>query len=576
MISKISQILKEKDFFKLKIILFLNFLTFFLEFISLGSIPIFVSFLVNTSTSLEKLENYGINYFSEISDADILKYLGLLIISIFIIKNIFYFLLIYIQGKFVRNLKLKLSNKLLSRYVMSPFLFHMQNNPATLTRNSIDSLEGLSQFILQGINLFKESLAILVIFSLLMFISPVITIAITFSFSVIAYGYMLKVRPTIKKKSEINENLKVKLIQMVNESFNAIKDIKILNKEKEILHYYNQSRDKLEANLFYFNVFDKLPRLILETLAILVITLSTVIILNFNKDILGLFSILSLIVIAIVRFIPAFNSIITSLFYLRILEPSTNIIFREIKKIDDFKKPSSQVKVINQDNDNKAFSDKNFINLKNISFSYENNNKEILKNINLNIEKGSIVGITGETGAGKSTLFYIMLGLLQPNSGNVYFKNKNIYENIENWRNQIGYVAQNIYLLDNSIEKNISFNILEEKIDRDRMDFSIRMSCLDKKISDLPQGLKTRVGNDGVKLSGGEKQRIALARSIYKNPNIFFMDESTSALDSITEKQIIKNMKENFSDKTIILIAHRKTSIDECNKIINLKNGILN
>ena len=191
----------------------------------------------------------------------------------------------------------------------------------------------------------------------------------------------------------------------------------------------------------------------------------------------------------------------------------------------------------------------------------------------MSIEKGTIVGITGETGAGKSTLFHIMLGLLTPKSGNIFYKDKNIHKNMEIWRNQIGYIAQNIYLLDNTIEKNISFNFLDEKIDEERMDFSIKMSCLNEKIAELPDGLKTKVGNDGIRLSGGEKQRVALARSIYRNPNIFFMDESTSALDLDTEQRIIKNLKENFSKKTIILIAHRKTTINECDKIINLKNG---
>tara|TARA_B100000965_G_C19088351_1_gene539457 strand:- start:56 stop:565 length:510 start_codon:yes stop_codon:yes gene_type:complete len=166
-----------------------------------------------------------------------------------------------------------------------------------------------------------------------------------------------------------------------------------------------------------------------------------------------------------------------------------------------------------------------------------------------------------------------MLGLLSPKTGTIFYKNENIHTNMENWRNQIGYIAQNIYLLDNTIEKNISFNFLDEKIDKERMDFSIKMSCLDDKISELPYGLKTKVGNDGVRLSGGEKQRVALARSIYRNPNIFFMDESTSALDLDTEQRIIKNLKENFSKKTIILIAHRKTTINECDKIINLNNG---
>jgi ATP-binding cassette, subfamily B, bacterial PglK len=571
MIYKISKIFEKKDFLKFKIILLLNFLTFFLEFVSLGSIPVFVGIIIDSGTSLNKLEEYGIFYLSEINNQNLIKYLGLSIISIFIVKNIFYFILVYIQGKFVKNLKIKLSKELLGYYVMSPFSYHMQNNPAKLTRNSIDSLEGLSQFILQGINLFKESLAILVIFTLLVFINPTTTIPITLIFSILGYVYLKKIRPLIKKKAEANENLKVDLIQMVNESFGAIKDIKILNKEKDILEYYNKSRNKLEKNLFYFTVFDKTPKLLLETVAIFVITLSTIIILNFNKNVLDLLPVLSLIVIAIVRFIPAFNGIITSLFYLRVLQPSADIIINEKEKIENFKKKSSQIQ--SQELDKNLNENKNLILLKDISFSYGDNQKDILKNINLNIEKGTIVGITGETGSGKSTLFHIMLGLLSPKTGKIFYKNENIHTNMENWRNQIGYIAQNIYLLDNTIEKNISFNFLDEKIDKEKMDFSIKMSCLDDKISELPYGLKTKVGNDGVRLSGGEKQRVALARSIYRNPNIFFMDESTSALDLDTEQRIIKNMKENFSKKTIILIAHRKTTINECDKIINLNNG---
>ena len=363
---------------------------------------------------------------------------------------------------------------------------------------------------------------------------------------------------------------------MINESFGAIKDIKILNKEEEIVEHYDKNRNKLEENLFYFNVFDKTPKLLLETLAILLITISTLVLISFNKDFLVFLPILSLIVIATVRFIPAFNSIITSLFYLRVYQPSINILAIELQKIKRFKSTKSEVYNSNKEGDFNGDLGKNFLSLNNISFSYGDEKNKILKNINLSVEKGTIVGITGETGSGKSTLFHIMLGLLTPSSGNVIFENENIHANIENWRKQIGYIAQNIYLLDNTVEKNISFDFLGKKIDQKRMDFSIKMSCLDKKISELPHGIQTRVGNDGVRLSGGEKQRIALARAIYRNPNIFFMDESTSALDSQTEQKIIKNMKENFSNKTIIMIAHRKTTIDECDKIINLKNGNLN
>ncbi len=576
MINIISQVLEKKDHFKIKIILLLNFLTFFFEFISLGSIPIFVGLIIDSGATLSRLEEYGIFYFSEFSNENLIKYIGVIIIAIFIIKNIFYFTLIYIQGKFIKNFKLTTARKLLNFYIGSPFSYHMEHNPAELTRNSTDNVDFVSEFILQGINVFKESIAILVIFTLLLIVNPVITLSITFIFSLFGFYYLKRIKPSMKKKAKQNESLKTTLIKIVNESFGAIKDIKLLNKEKNILKYYDSNREKVEDNTFFFNLSAKSPKLLLESIAIITITLSTLIILNFNKDVLGLLSILSLIVIATVRFIPAFNGIITSLFYLRVYRPYGETIVEELKQIEYYKKKSSVTLEDKLARDINEDINKNFILLNDISFSYKNNQKGILKNINLSIEKGKIVGITGETGSGKSTLFHIMLGLLPPKNGMVFYKNKNIHADIVNWRNKIGYIAQNIYLLDSTIEKNITFDFLEEKIDKERIDFAIKMSSLDEKISELPHGIKTLVGNDGIRLSGGEKQRVALARAIYRNPDIYFMDESTSALDSITEQKIIKNMKENFSQKTIILIAHRKTTIDACDKIINLKNGYIN
>ena len=168
-----------------------------------------------------------------------------------------------------------------------------------------------------------------------------------------------------------------------------------------------------------------------------------------------------------------------------------------------------------------------------------------------------------------------MLGLLKPDTGNIYFNNKSIYQDLDNWRKKIGYIAQNIYLLDATIEKNISFDFLNEKVDKKRLEFSIEMACLKDKILELPNGINTQVGNDGIKLSGGEKQRVALARAIYRNPSILLMDESTSALDNQTEKKIIDNIKMNLKEKTMIMIAHRNTTIKDCDQIINLKNGVL-
>ncbi len=573
MISKVFKILEKKDFIKLQVIFLLNFFTFFFELLSLGLIPIFVSFIFEIQTVLDKFEKYGIFFFSNIDNDSLVKYLGIFIILVFIVKNIFYFFFVYIQGKFVANIKEKVSKKLLGFYVSCPFPFHLNNNPAQLTRNTTNSIDGLSIYILRLVELLKESLAILVILILLSFVNLPITLIIFLIFSFLGFLYINTIRPSYRKKAKANENYKISLIQTINETFGAIKDIKLHNKESEIISNYNKFRHNYEKNLFHFSIIQKIPRLLLETIAIFIITISALIFFNSDYDLLAFLTILSLIVVAIVRFIPAFNSIISSIFYIRMFEPSVEIIFNEFKKINNSKK--RQVYKIQTSHEKILEPEKSFITLKDISFSYDNEANTTLKNINIDIEKGTIVGVTGETGAGKSTLFHIILGLLEPKSGVVLFKNQNINLDIINWRNQIGYIAQNIYLLDDTIEKNISFDFLEKEIDKERMNFAIEMSCLQKKIFELPDGLKTKVGNDGLRLSGGEKQRIALARAIYKNPDIFFMDESTSALDSETEQKIMLNLKKNFSNKTIILIAHRKSTIEACDKVINIKNGVI-
>ena len=574
MISKISKIIGKKDSISLQIIFAINSITFFFEFLSLLLIPLFVSFILDIERILEKFEDFGFYYLSDTNHQDLIKYLGFLIIFVFVLKNLFYYSLVHIQGKFEKKVRFKLSTKLLRFYVSRPFSYHLENNPATLTRNTTNSIDGFNVFLNRMVELFREILTLIVIFILLSFVNIKITVVIFFIFLIFGYFYLKVIRPNYKNKAKINENYKINLIQIINETFGAIKDIKILNKENDVIEHYNENRDKFENNLFYFFVLQKIPRLLLETLAIIFIVIASFFIFNANNDLLSTLTTLSLIAVALVRFLPAFNSIISSIFYIKIYQPTVDIIFNEVQKIENFKNQ------LVHNNDYKLKNElnlgKNLISLQNVSFSYTNKREGTLKDISLDIQKGTFVGVTGETGAGKSTLFHIMLGLLQPKSGNLFFNNKNIYSDIEKWRNHVGYIAQNIYLLDDTIEKNISFDFVNSEIDEDRMNFSIKMSCLENKIFELPLGLKTKVGNDGIRLSGGERQRIALARAIYRNPDIFFMDESTSALDSETEKKIIQNIKQNFSEKTIILIAHRKTTIDECDRIINLRNGQIN
>tara|TARA_Y100000590_G_scaffold268747_1_gene301797 strand:+ start:61 stop:837 length:777 start_codon:yes stop_codon:yes gene_type:complete len=255
---------------------------------------------------------------------------------------------------------------------------------------------------------------------------------------------------------------------------------------------------------------------------------------------------------------------------MKITTPSLNLLSKEIKVINEFL------------NKNLTYSEKNKINkidkhsyldIKNLSFSYSNNKIVQLNNINLSLKKGSIIGITGKTGSGKSTLFHLMLGLIKPKTGNIFYNGESIFSNLNSWREKIGYISQNVFLLDSSIKNNITFNFLDEAIDSKKLEKAIEIAQLQKKISSLPNGLDTNVGSDGLKLSGGERQRIALARALYRDPEIYFMDESTSALDVNTENLILEAIKKDVSNKTVILIAHRKTTLDKCDEVLTLRDG---
>ena len=364
------------------------------------------------------------------------------------------------------------------------------------------------------------------------------------------------------------------ITQTIYEVFGSIKDLKVLNKEEQIINFFNKNVNIYEKNLLYFSYFDKLPKIFLELFSVVIICLICLFYLGLGQDYKILIPTLSLLAISFMRFAPAFSSITQNIYYIKIYEPTVDLIYSELKIVEDSKSydPKQNDKYLN----NFPFNLKNeFLFLNNITFSYPGREFVPINNITMSIKEGSIVGITGETGAGKSTLFHLMLGLLTPHQGNIFYKGKDIFADLQSWRKEIGYISQNIYLLDDSIKKNITFNFIDENFDRIKLTQAIKIAGLEDKVNSLENGVESKVGVEGLKFSGGERQRIAIARAVYRNPNILFMDESTSALDDNTEVLVMNNLLNNFIGKTIIIIAHRKSTIERCNEVWNLKNGRL-
>ncbi len=560
----------EKDYFILKLIFFLNFINFSLELLSILSIPIFISLLFDQSFILDKYGSYIPEY--------LLKYnliflSSILVIILYLIKNSFYTLLIYKQTNFIRDLKIKISKKIFSQYLLGSYKNHLKKDPSQLTRDTTYSVQCYGFYLLHLINLFRETVSVLFIFLLLFLVKPTIIIISTIFLISIAFIFQKGFKEILKKKANQNQTLNQHFTKDVYNAFLSIKDIKVLNKELEILNKFNFKIEKYENNLFFFEFLERLPKAILEILSLIFLLSISLFLSQITIASGELFIILSLFLVATVRLLPSFTSINSSLNYLKIFEPSLTTLFKEKNKftnLSKFKKDKFEEKTYSKN----IKLNKKIISLKKISF-YFKQNKYFLKNLNLDIFKNEMLCIIGKTGSGKSTLLNIMLGLLDPQKGEIYFNGESIKKDKSKWRESIGFVSQDPYLLDDSIINNITFNITNDRIDFKRLKKAIKYSLLEETIKKLDKGLHTKVSMQGINLSGGEKQRIALARALYKDPDIFFLDEFTNAIDELTEKKIIINLKK-LKNKTFVIISHKKSTIDQCDKIWKLDKFKLN
>ena len=563
-----------KKYYKNLIFIFLGAnIAAILEMLSLGSIPIFVGFIISPEVLLSKVPITSFrNLLNEFNYEKTILLISCVVLAAFIIKNLFLGLLIFFEHHTTFKIKKDISIKLFSYYVTAPYEFHLESNPASLNRNITYEITATVSSIIFLINLLREFLVIFVVVILLLLIDTKITILsfLALSFSVLVFFTLIK--SFLKTKAKQSQRLRKKITQIINQSFGAIKDLKILLKEKKSIENFSKDIEILEKNTFYYQVVSKFPKIFLEIVSLIIMVLVVGVFLLLGRNFETMLPTLSLLAISMVRLIPAFNSISTSLSNLRINIPSINLLKEEMKNIDIAKKDEI-IRSKNFEN-NKIFSeDKSLLALENVTYTFPNSKIKSIRDISIKMEKGQSIGITGVTGAGKSTLFHLMLGLLKPQKGVIKFRGQDIQNNLTFLRNNVGYISQNVYLNDDTIKNNIIFGDDKDKIDDKNLLEAIEISGLKSFLSKLENGLETKVGSDGLRLSGGERQRIGIARAIYKKPELLFMDESTSSLDYKTEDLIVSNLKIFSKDRTIVIIAHRLSTIKHCDKIHLLKDG---
>ena len=560
---------------KLKVIylFFLTLIGTFLETLGVGIILPVLTLIVQGKEALQEMLNKipflideKINL-AKYTDSDLIVYSIGLIILIFFLKTIFFIFLIWRQNQFAYLVDSSLSKRLFSFYLSKNYLFHAQRNSSELFRNIIDEVKSFRHFVItSSLTLFIEILVLVSIASLIIFLQPIpaIVAAVSIAICLMIFSKINKKRLSkIGKDRQYHDALK---IQHLNQGLNGIKEIKLSSKENEFSFIFNKHNLISIKSTAEHQFWISIPKYVLEFIGVFVFMVIAIFITKKGFDLKVFLPTIGLIAAATFRLLPSANRIIQSINNIRFGLPSANTLSNELK--------ITKTKIIQEKLNNKLPINFEKLNFENISFCYPNSENNIIENVNFEISKGDKIGILGPSGSGKSTLIDVVTGLLQPTSGRIKLNNLNVNLAQKDWYKKIGYVSQFIFLIDDSIKKNIAFGIEDNKINPDLINKSINFAELTEFVHNSIHGIDTKIGEFGARISGGQRQRIGIARAIYSNSEILVLDEATSAVDLQTEEKIIKNIN-SLSKKTIIIISHRMSTIKDCNKIFEIKNNNL-
>ncbi len=566
-LKKINLIFPKNIFYGIIFLYFCLIILTLFEFVGIGSIPILISMMVEKETDLN-LFGFSIMDFvnkNSFFDNSILM-MGLLIISIFVLKAIFLIIFNIFELSLRKKMKLIISQKLVMSYLKKPFTFFINNNTSKLAKNVITEVDQSVTYITSLINISRELSIVTALFLVMVYFEPLLAICVFFIITALVAIFLYSTDKKLKTIAKKRWNFYGDVFKSVGNIFGGIKDIKVFKRDTLFVEKFLNSKRDFEETMQFSEFIRRLPKIILEVFAIFFLVGLTMVFIQLQKNPIDLIPLLSIIAVAVIRFIPSFNTIAAETTYIKIYKLSFENVFKEIFE-ETVKKEKKNSKILTQNSNNA-------VEIKNLSFDYKDKEKTIpsIKNLNVHIEKNTLTGIMGKSGAGKSTLINIILGLLSPKSGEIAIKSAE--KNISTDFKKISYVPQDIFLSDDTLKNNIAFGCKEIEIDNERVNECIKEAGLLNFLSkNKKEGLDMKIGEKGIKISGGERQRVGIARALYVQPEILILDEATSSLDNETERQVMKTILGLKKKCTIIIIAHRLSSIIECDNIYLLDKG---
>lgn len=463
------------------------------------------------------------------------------------------------------------SSRLLSAYLSQPYPWFLERNSAELGKNVLNEVDGLVARVIQPcLKLVSNSLLVLAIMAFLMFVDPVVTI---FSGGVLglAYGLIyLRLRGRLHRLGQDMMDAYENRFLVAQEATGGIKDVKVMGLEQTYVRSYSVAAQKAARSGTTLGVMAELPRFALEAITFgTMLALILILLVKYDGNVTQTVPTLGVIAFSTMRLLPSLQQIYHSLVAIRGATAILDTIVNDIA--------ATPALPISPDDGTPPLKLDRALELSKVSFAYATAERPTLRAVDLVIPAKTTVGIVGGTGAGKTTLVDLILGLLTPDSGEIRVDGTVVTEaNRRAWQKTLGYVPQSIYLTDDTITGNIAFGVPKDQVDMAAVERAAKVAALhDFVLSDLPQGYDTFVGERGVRLSGGQRQRIGIARALYRDPTLLIMDEATSALDNITERVVMEAVNRIRADKTIILIAHRLSTVKTCDTIFLMERGRL-
>lgn len=567
MIKKLGYIFSKTDKIKIGLLLVIVIVGSFLELLAVSIFSPFIDLIMDMD-SLEKSDimSYLYHLFGFTQIRNFLVFLAATIIVVYIVKNVYVIIQKNTIYRFSYRIQRTMSTRLLKSYMREPYTFHLNKNISVLQRSMQEDTDQFTKGIIHSMEMIAEVFVCIAIGVYLFITSKSITIIIAglLLLCLAVFSYISKKYSSAWGRE--GQQYKAKIYQWMNQSLGGIKEIKVLNREDSFIRQYDNYFAGYVRVLRLNRLIGVIPKHIIEMVCMTGLLLAVIFKMFFGqKDLEEFVPQLAVFAVAAFRLLPSVGKINEHLSAVLYALPSLDLIYNDLQEVD-------KLEITETERDNEwKFQDK--IEIKNVTYAYPDGDVNVIEHANFTIERGTTVAFVGASGAGKSTMVDILLGLLAPQYGKIYADGMNIYKNLPTWQKEIGYIPQTIYLSDDTIRNNVAFGMDEKEIDEQAVVHALQQAQLYDFVESLPEGLDTYVGDRGVRLSGGQRQRIGIARALYHNPEVLVLDEATSALDSDTETAVMEAIERLQGHKTILIIAHRLTTIKNANVIYEVGNG---